>query len=301
MSGQSGARRGIVLAGGAGTRLHPMTQVVSKQLLPVYDKPMVYYPLSVLMLAGIREVLVISTPRDLPLFRQLLGDGSRLGMMFAFAEQAEPRGIAEALLIGEGFLAGAPSALVLGDNLFFGHGLVEMLAEADARRSGATVFATRVRDPERFGVVSFDRAGRALSIEEKPRQPKSPFAVTGLYFYDAEAPALARGLRPSARGELEITDLNRRYLERGALSVMPFGRGIAWLDAGTPAALLQAAQFIQTIEESQQLKIACVEEIAWRQGWIDKQALTKLAESCGAGAYGQYLLRLAREEQPWQG
>jgi len=301
MSGQSGARGGIVLAGGAGTRLHPMTQVVSKQLLPVYDKPMVYYPLSVLMLAGIREVLVISTPRDLPLFRQLLGDGSRLGMMFAFAEQAEPRGIAEALLIGEGFLAGAPSALVLGDNLFFGHGLVEMLAEADARRSGATVFATRVRDPERFGVVSFDRAGRALSIEEKPRQPKSPFAVTGLYFYDAEAPALARGLRPSARGELEITDLNRRYLERGALSVMPFGRGIAWLDAGTPAALLQAAQFIQTIEESQQLKIACVEEIAWRQGWIDKQALTKLAESCGAGAYGQYLLRLAREEQPWQG
>ncbi len=300
MTGRTSARKGIVLAGGAGTRLHPMTQVVSKQLLPVYDKPMVFYPLSVLMLTGIREVLVISTPRDLPLFRQLLGDGSRLGMDFAFAEQAAPRGIAEALLIGEKFLAGAPCALVLGDNLFFGHGLVEMLAQADARRQGATVFATRVKDPERFGVVSFDREGRALSIEEKPKRPKSNFAVTGLYFYDAEAPGLARGLKPSARDELEITDLNRAYLERGALSVQPFGRGIAWLDAGTPSALLQAAQFIQTIEENQQLKIACVEEIAWRQGWIDKTALTRLAESFGASAYGRYLARLAREESPWQ-
>jgi glucose-1-phosphate thymidylyltransferase len=222
-------------------------------------------------------------------------------MKFAFAEQSAPRGIAEALVIAEPFLAGAPSALVLGDNLFFGHGLVEMLVQADERIAGATVFAARVKDPERFGVVSFDANGRALSIEEKPKQPKSHFAVTGLYFYDAEAPALARGLKPSARDELEITDLNRRYLERGSLSVLPFGRGIAWLDAGTPSALLQAAQFIQTIEESQQLKIACVEEIAWRQGWIDKAALTNLAESFGAGAYGQYLARLAREENPWQG
>ncbi|MCC6468416.1 MAG: glucose-1-phosphate thymidylyltransferase RfbA [Alphaproteobacteria bacterium] len=301
MTTPSTPRKGIVLAGGSGTRLHPMTSVISKQLLPVYDKPMVFYPLSVLMLAGIREVLVISTPRDLPLFRQLLGDGSRLGMRFAFAEQAAPRGIAEALVIADPFLAGAPSALVLGDNLFFGHGLVEMLLRADQRPKGASVFATRVKDPERFGVVSFDKDGRALSIEEKPKQPKSHFAVTGLYFYDAAAPGLARQLTPSARGELEITDLNRLYLDRGELAVMPFGRGIAWLDAGTPTALLQAAQFIQTIEENQQLKIACVEEIAWRQGWIDKTALTKLAESFGAGAYGQYLARLAREENPWQG
>ena len=289
-------RKGIVLAGGSGTRLFPMTAVVSKQLLPVYDKPMVFYPLSVLMLAGIREVLQISTPRDLPLFRQLLGDGARWGMRIAYAEQAAPRGIAEALVIAEPFLAGAPSALVLGDNLFFGHGLVAMLAEADARTSGATVFATRVKDPERFGVIDFDRERRALSIEEKPKQPKSSYAVAGLYFYDGEAPTLARRLEPSARGELEITDLNRLYLERGQLSVIPFGRGIAWLDAGTPAALLQAAQFIQTIEESQQLKIACVEEIAWRQGWIGADALQRLAEPLKGGAYGEYLLRLAHEE-----
>ncbi|MCK6453702.1 MAG: glucose-1-phosphate thymidylyltransferase RfbA [Alphaproteobacteria bacterium] len=289
-------RKGIVLAGGSGTRLFPMTAVISKQLLPVYDKPMVFYPLSVLMLSGIREVLLISTPRDLPLFRQLLGDGRRWGMRIDYAEQAAPRGIAEALIIAEPFLAGAPSALVLGDNLFFGHGLVEMLAEADARAAGATVFATRVKDPERFGVVAFDRDGRALAIEEKPRRPKSNYAVAGLYFYDAEAPTLARRLAPSARGELEITDLNRLYLERGALGVIPFGRGIAWLDAGTPAALLQAAQFIQTIEESQQLKIACVEEIAWRQGWIGADALQRLAEPLKGGAYGQYLLRLAQDE-----
>jgi len=289
-------RKGIVLAGGAGTRLNPMTTVVSKQLLPVYDKPMVFYPLSVLMLAGIREVLVISTPRDLPLFRQLLGDGGRLGMHFLYAEQAAPRGIAEALLIAQHFLDGAGSALVLGDNLFFGHGLVEMLAKADANASGATVFAHRVRDPERFGVVAFDADGRARSIEEKPRQPQSSFAVAGLYFYDAEAPALARRLKPSARDELEITDLNRLYLERGKLSVIPFGRGIAWLDAGTPAALLQAAQFIQTIEDNQQLKVACVEEIAWRQGWIDTAALERLAAGFAGAPYGQYLARLAREE-----
>ncbi len=290
-------RKGIVLAGGAGTRLNPMTLAVSKQMLPVYDKPMIYYPLSVLMLAGIREALVISTPRDLPMFRQLLGDGSWLGMRFSYAEQSQPRGIAEALVIGGKFLKGAPSALVLGDNLFFGHGLVEMLRAADARRKGATVFATRVKDPERFGVVEFDKKGRALSIEEKPKRPRSPYAVTGLYFYDADAPALARGLKPSARKELEITDLNRLYLERGALAVAPFGRGIAWLDCGTPAALLQAAQFIQTIEENQQLMIACLEEIAWRQGWIAAAKLKRLALPMRNNAYGEYLLRLMREDR----
>jgi len=292
------ARKGIVLAGGSGTRLFPMTAVISKQLLPVYDKPMVFYPLSVLMLAGIREVMVISTPRDLPLFRQLLGDGGRLGMRMSYAEQAEPRGIAQALTIAEPFLAGAPSALVLGDNLFFGHGLTEMLRDADGRAAGATVFAARVRDPERFGVVEFDAEGRARSIEEKPSRPKSSYAVTGLYFYDAEAPALARGLKPSARNELEITDLNRLYLERGRLGVLPLGRGIAWLDAGTPSALLQAAQFIQTIEESQQLKVACVEEIAWRQGWIDTAALEAMAKALGSGTYAQYLMQIARETTP---
>jgi glucose-1-phosphate thymidylyltransferase len=292
----SARRKGIVLAGGAGTRLHPMTLAVSKQMLPVYDKPMVYYPLSVLMLAGIREVLVISTPRDLPRCRELLGDGKRLGMRLAYAEQAEPRGIAEALIIGERFLGGAPSALVLGDNLFFGHGLLEMLERADSRRKGATIFAARVKDPERFGVVAFDAKGKARSIEEKPRKPRSPYAVTGLYFHDAHAPALARGLKPSRRNELEITDLNRIYLERGALAVEALGRGIAWLDCGTPAALLQAAQFIQTIEENQQLMVACLEEIAWRQGWISTAALKRLAEPIRAGVYGQYLLRLARGE-----
>ncbi|MGQ0675386.1 MAG: glucose-1-phosphate thymidylyltransferase RfbA [Rhodospirillales bacterium] len=290
------ARKGIVLAGGAGTRLHPMTLAVSKQMLPVYDKPMVYYPLSVLMLAGIRDVLLISTPRDLKLFRELLGDGKKLRMHLAYAEQAAPRGIAEALVIGEKFLAGAASALILGDNLFFGHGLVEMLRQADARRRGATVFATRVKDPERFGVVEFDRKGRALSIEEKPKKPRSPYAVTGLYFYDAGAPAMARTLKPSRRGELEITDLNRLYLERGRLDVAAFGRGIAWLDCGTPAALLQAAQFIQTIEENQQLMIACLEEIAWRQGWISAAALKRIAGAFGSGPYGQYLLRLVGGE-----
>ncbi len=291
----SAGRKGIVLAGGAGTRLHPMTVAVSKQMLPVYDKPMIYYPLSVLMLAGIRDALVISTPRDLPLFRSLLGDGKRLGMRLAYAEQSAPRGIAEALVIADRFLAGAPSALVLGDNLFFGHGLVEMLRRADAKRKGATVFATRVKDPERFGVVEFDRKGRALSIEEKPKKPRSPYAVTGLYFYDPDAPKLARGLKPSRRDELEITDLNRLYLKRGALDVAAFGRGIAWLDCGTPAALLQAAQFIQTIEENQQLMIACLEEIAWRQGWISAASLKRLARPMGAGPYGQYLSRLADE------
>jgi glucose-1-phosphate thymidylyltransferase len=288
-------RKGIVLAGGSGTRLYPMTAAMSKQLLPVYDKPMVFYPLSVLMLAGIREVMVISTPRDLPMFRELFGDGARLGMTIAYAEQAAPRGIAQALTIAEAFLAGAPSALVLGDNLFFGHGLPELLAEADRRQAGATVFASRVRDPERFGVVSFDDRGKALTIEEKPRQPKSNYAVTGLYFYDAEAPALAKALKPSARDELEITDLNRLYLEKGTLSVVPLGRGIAWLDAGTPSALLQAAQFIQTIEESQQLKVACIEEIAWRLGWIDTADLEKIAAGLGSGTYGQYLKQLTQE------
>jgi len=288
----SARRKGIVLAGGAGTRLHPMTIAVSKQMLPVYDKPMIYYPLSVLMLAGIREALVISTPRDLPRFRDLLGDGRHLGMRLSYAEQAAPRGIAEAMIIGGRFLNGAPSALILGDNLFFGHGLLEILKRADSRRSGATIFATRVKDPERFGVVAFDAKGKALSIEEKPKKPRSPYAVTGLYFYDADAPALARGLKPSRRNELEITDLNRAYLERGTLAVEAFGRGVAWLDCGTPAALLQAAQFIQTIEENQQLMVACLEEIAWRRGWISTAALKRLAEPIRAGAYGQYLLRL---------
>jgi glucose-1-phosphate thymidylyltransferase len=289
----SARRKGIVLAGGAGTRLHPMTLAVSKQMLPVYDKPMVYYPLSVLMLAGIREVLVISTPRDLPRFRELLGDGKRLGLRLSYAEQAVPRGIAEALIIGEKFLDGAPSALILGDNLFFGHGLLDILKRADSRRKGATIFATRVSDPERFGVVTFDARGKALSIEEKPKKPRSPYAVTGLYFHDAQAPALARGLKPSRRNELEITDLNRLYLERGALAVEAFGRGIAWLDCGTPAALLQAAQFIQTIEENQQLMVACLEEIAWRQGWISAAQVRRLAEPIRSGSYGQYLLRIA--------
>jgi len=285
-------RRGIILAGGSGTRLYPATKAVSKQLLPIYDKPMIYYPLSTLMLAGVREILVISTPRDTPTFEHLLGDGSQWGLRLQYAVQPNPGGLAQALLIGREFLAGAPSVLILGDNLFYGHDLPERLAAAN-RRDGATVFAYHVGDPERYGVVAFDAEGRATSIEEKPAQPKSNFAVTGLYFYDGEASAFAGGLQPSPRGELEITDLNRVYLQQGTLSVEVMGRGYAWLDTGTHASLLEASQFIETIERRQGLKIACPEEIAYRQGFVDAAQLARLAAAFGpATEYGRYLLAL---------
>ncbi|MFN3587155.1 MAG: glucose-1-phosphate thymidylyltransferase RfbA [Moraxellaceae bacterium] len=289
------ARRGIVLAGGAGSRLYPATLGLSKQLLPVYDKPMVYYPLSVLMLAGIRDILLIATPEDVPLFRRLLGDGSAFGIALEYAVQPRPEGIAQALVIARDFLAGAPSALVLGDNLFHGPQFSEKLRRASARTTGATVFAAAVRDPERFGVLAYDRDGAPSAILEKPAQPPSPHAVTGLYFYDAEAPALAARLQPSARGELEITDLNNRYLARGALEVELLGRGFAWLDTGTPDSLMEAAQYVQTVERQQGLKIACLEEIAWRQGWLAPAALAGRAAQLGATAYAQYLRQLAEQ------
>lgn len=290
--------KGIILAGGAGTRLHPITLSISKQLLPVYDKPMIYYPLATLMMAGIREVLIITTPRDNPLFRDLLGDGSQWGLAIEYAIQENPGGLAQAFLIGRAFIGGAPCCLVLGDNIFFGQGLGRLLQQAARKTTGATVFGYWVRDPQRYGVAEFDADGQVVSLEEKPAQPKSNYAVTGLYFYDDRVCDLAAGLKPSARGELEITDLNRLYLQQGALELVQLGRGMAWLDTGTHDSLMEAAGFVETIEKRQGLKVCCPEEIAWRNRWIDDAQVRTLAEPLGKNGYGQYLFELLEHGSP---
>lgn len=295
MNNLSSIRKGIILAGGAGTRLHPATLSVSKQLLPVFDKPMIYYPLSTLMLAGIRDILIISTPQDTPRFQQLLGNGSQWGVNLDYAVQPSPDGLAQAFLIGEEFIGHHPSALVLGDNIFYGHDLHHLLDSAMARTDGATVFAYHVHDPERYGVAEFNAHGKVLSLEEKPKQPKSNYAVTGLYFYDTQVVDLAKTLKPSPRGELEITDLNRLYLEQGQLNVEIMGRGYAWLDTGTHESLLEASQFIATLEKRQGLKVSCPEEIAFRKGWIDAGQLETLAQPLSKNGYGQYLLKILKE------